>query len=34
MAMKKVDFFLSLRRRPGSSEFKIFWMPDQVLHDG
>jgi hypothetical protein len=25
---------LSFRRRPESSEFNKFWMPDQVRHDG
>ncbi|MEA1946268.1 MAG: hypothetical protein U9N83_03075, partial [Thermodesulfobacteriota bacterium] len=26
--------FLSFRRKPESSKFNGFWMPDQVRHDG
>jgi hypothetical protein len=31
----KVAFpvFLSFRRKPESSQFNMFWMPDQVRHD-
>jgi hypothetical protein len=25
--------FLSFRRKPESSDFSTFWMPDQVRHD-
>jgi hypothetical protein len=35
MNSQKVVFpiFLSFRRKPESSKFNRFWMPDQVRHD-
>ena len=35
MVSQKVTFsvFLSFRRKPESSKFNMFWMPDQVRHD-
>jgi len=28
------SLLLSFRRKPESSKFNYFWMPDQVRHDG
>jgi hypothetical protein len=29
-----ISGFTSFQRKPESSHFKVFWMPDQVRHDG